>query len=110
MFHPVKIGDRLCSDDGVLDRPALAGAQEGERVFYHHLASLSPWRRPGSPAMQVPTRPNTATLLIENIQRVNPFALERGQIAYDQAARAFRTALDRPLNGGLARVSTQEIS
>lgn len=108
LFHPVRIGDRAYLDGGILDRPALAGTDEGERIFYHHLASRSPWRRPGSPALQVPTRLNTATLLIEDITRVNPFALDRGQRAYDEAARAFAAALDRPLDNGVARIGARE--
>jgi len=104
MFHPVRIGDRSYSDGGILDRPGLAGAAPGERVFYHHLASRSPWHRPNSPMLQLPKRANTATLLIEEITRVHPFALGRGVAAYDDAARSFRTALARPLDSGIARV------
>ena len=104
MFHPVKIGDRNYLDGGILDRPGLAGTVPGERVFYHHLASRSPWNRPGSPRIQVPKRRNTATLLIENITRVHPFALERGVKAYDDAARSFRAALAQPVDDGVARV------
>jgi NTE family protein len=108
LFHPVRIANRAYLDGGILDRPALAGADEGERIFYHHLASRSPWRRPGSPALQVPTRLNTATLLIADITRVHPFALDRGRIAYDQAARAFSVALDKPLDNGIARIAARE--
>jgi NTE family protein len=104
MFHPVRIDGRTYSDGGILDRPGLQGAVEGERVFYHHLASRSPWHRPGSPALQVPSRANTTTLLIQGLTRVHPFALERGQKAFAQAARAMADALSKPVERSLLRV------
>src|SRR5690606_39277568 len=52
MFHPVRVNGRLMVDGGVTDRAGLSGVPREQRVFYHHVASRSPWRRPGSPALR----------------------------------------------------------
>jgi NTE family protein len=104
MFHPVWIDGRPCADGGIADRPGLAAVRPGERVLCHHLASRSPWRRAGSPAMQVPRGPGMASVAIAGLSRVSPFALERGPLALEQAERAFRRALDTPLQDGVAAV------
>ncbi|MFO0583508.1 MAG: patatin-like phospholipase family protein [Anaeromyxobacter sp.] len=93
LFHPVRVAGRLCADGGVLDRPGLDGAGPGERVLYHHLTSRSPWRRRGSPALQVPDRPGMRAVLLEGLPRSGPFALERGREAMGRAAEGMRAAL-----------------
>lgn len=94
LFQPVWLDGRPCLDGGVLDRPGLAGVPQGERILLHHLASRSPWRlRP--PA--VPDRPNLIALIIPDLPRVNPFALDRGQRALEHAHRATLLALDLPI-------------
>ncbi|WP_242342067.1 patatin-like phospholipase family protein [Anaeromyxobacter terrae] len=100
LFHPVRIGWRLYLDGGVLDRPGLAGALDGERVLYHHLASRSPWRRRGSPALHIPERPRMQAVALPGIPRVNPFHLEHGPEAMERAAQGMRSALARELLRG----------
>jgi NTE family protein len=97
LFQPVWIDGRPYADGGIADRPGLHGAPASGRVLFHHLASRSPWRRPGSPSLRVPSRPDMITVATEGVVRVNPFALPRGGIALAQAAAAMREALDRPL-------------
>jgi NTE family protein len=100
MFHPVWIQGRPYFDGGVTDRPGLAGMPQAEpRVLFHHLASRSPWRRPGSPSMDVPSRPGMTALVLADLPRVGPFRLEQGRRAFDAARRAMQTALNRPLEG-----------
>jgi NTE family protein len=103
LFQPVWIDRRPYTDGGLADRPGLAGLTSGERVLYHHLASRSPWRSTNDPALRMPERPQTTTLVIEGITRVNPFALDRGARAFEEAARATQVALDKPLDGSVAR-------
>lgn len=104
LFHPVRIGERLYSDGGILDRPGLMGIRDGERVLYHHLSSRSPWRRAGSPALKIPRREGLSAVSIDGLPRVNPFALHRGMTCFTLAARAMRTAIDLPLRDGAVRL------
>lgn len=97
MFQPVWIDGRPHVDGGVADRHGLAGAVEGERVLYHHLASRSPWRRVGSPSLRVPVRRGLTALVLDGLPRVGPFRLEEGRRAFDVARRSTRALLDRPL-------------
>ena len=105
LFHPVRVGERLYSDGGIADRPGVMGVADAPRVLYHHLASRSPWRRPGSPSLRVPKREGMAAVSIEGITRVNPFALHRGMTAYAEAERAMRRAMDRAVSDGAVRLS-----
>lgn len=104
LFHPVWLGGRPLLDGGILDRHGLAGMPEGERLFYHHLASRSPWRRAGSPSLAVPERSGMTALVIEALPRVGPFRLPEGIRAFDIAARATREALDKPAGASEVRV------
>jgi NTE family protein len=98
MFQPVRIGQRFYLDGGILDRPGLHGVEYSERVLHHHLVSRSPWRRPSSPALRKPERPNLKSVAIEALPRVNPFRLERGVEAMRGAAEGMRAALSRPVD------------
>ena len=99
MFHPVRIGDRFYLDGGVADRPGLAGMPPGSRVFYHHLASRSPWRTKGS--MGIPARRNLFALAIHGLPRPSPFDLRPGRAAIDRAYERTREALERPVEDGV---------
>jgi NTE family protein len=104
MFHPVWIDKKPYLDGGVLDRPGISGLPDGTRVFYHHLASRSPWRRKKSPALQVPSRQNQAALVIEGLPRVAPHRLSQGPLAFEAARKAMQKALELPLLDGTVRV------
>ncbi|ACY14197.1 patatin-like phospholipase family protein [Haliangium ochraceum] len=93
MFHPVWREGRMLVDGGVADRPGLAGVEAGERVLYHHLASRSPWRRKGSPALRIPNRPGLRALCFE-LPRSSPFRIERGHQAMSIAREHTLRALD----------------
>lgn len=95
MFHPVRVDGRLMVDGGVTDRPGLLGIPVGERILYHHLASRSPWRRPGSPALRVPERPGLVALVVADLPRLGPFRMAEGGVAYERARMATHAALDR---------------
>jgi len=96
LFQPVWINRRPMWDGGILDRRAQAPLKTDERVFYHHLASKSPWRRASSPALQLPQRPNLWSLVIPDLPRVGPHRLELGAQAYQMAYDKTRRALDLP--------------
>jgi len=102
MFQPVRIGRRFYVDGGVADRPGLAGMPPGSRVFYHHLASRSPWRARAS--MGIPVRPNLFALAIRGLPRLSPFDLSLGPSAIDRAYARTREALERTLEDGLVNV------
>ncbi len=97
LFQPVWLEGRPLVDGGVADRPGLAGVPSGERVLFHHLASRSPWRRRGSPALRVPERAGLVALAIEGLPRVDPFHLEHGPRALESARAATRLALAAPV-------------
>ena len=103
MFHPVWIEGRPFVDGGVTDRAGLVGMPEGRRVFLHHLASRSPWRRPGSPSMRVPRRSELAALVLDGIPRVGPFRLEVGRAAFEAGRRGMTAALSRRIEDGVVR-------
>lgn len=105
LFQPVWIGWRPHFDGGVRDRHGLAGTGPGERIFYHHLSSRSPWRGKQSAALEPPDRENTVSLVIGNIPRTGPFKLELGRKAHQVTYRATLEALDQPIVNGLVRVS-----
>lgn len=96
LFQPVEIDGRLYSDGGIADRPGLDTVVEGQRVFYHHLSSKSPWRRKASAALQVPARENMLSITAESLPRVGPFRLRRGALALEAAYAAVSRALERP--------------
>ncbi len=104
MFHPVRIDARIFIDGGVSDRPGMVAMPSG-RVLFHHLASRSPWRRRGSPALSLPRRAQMVSLIVEGLPRAHPFALDSGRAALDLCRRATRRALDQPIEaGGVVRV------
>lgn len=103
MFHPVWIDRRPYVDGGVGDRPGLAGMPAAERVLFHHLASRSPWRRRGSPSMEIPARPNMKTLVLDALPRVGPFRLPEGERAFEAARRRTRNVLSQPMVGEVIR-------
>src|SRR5262249_27658039 len=100
LFHPVWLSGRPLVDGGVADRHGLSGVEDGARLFYHHLASRSPWRRKDSPALKLPARRGMAALVIEALPRVAPSRLPEGARAFEVARRATREALSRPLEAG----------
>lgn len=106
LFHPVWLDGRPYADGGILDRPGLAGMPAGERVLYHHLSSRSPWRRRGSPALQVPERNGLVGLVLDGLPRANPFKLDAGRRAFHAAAESTRRALELPVqDGGVVRLA-----
>lgn len=107
LFHPAWIGGRPVLDGGIADRPGLFGMPPDERLLYHHLAARSPWRRKGSPSLNVPRRADMTALVIEELPRVGPFRLEEGARAFDVARRAAKEALDRPITAGEIRARGQ---
>lgn len=97
LFHPTWHEGRPLLDGGIADRPGLDGIPHGHRLFYHHLASRSPWRTK-SAALAIPSRPDMAVLAIPDLPRAGPFRLEEGARAFDVACKAAREALDRPVD------------
>jgi NTE family protein len=107
LFHPAWIDGRPYLDGGVLDRPGLEGLAGAPRVFYHHLAARSPWRRRTSSAMRVPSRPGLTALVIEGLPRLGPFRLAEAPRAFTRAAEATRVALGRAVDAGQVRIASR---
>ncbi|MCC6749971.1 MAG: patatin-like phospholipase family protein [Deltaproteobacteria bacterium] len=105
LFRPVWVEGRPFLDGGVADRPGLAGMPTGSRVLYHLITSRSPWRRKGSAALSVPELDGAITLALTGLARVNPFRLDRGAAAFEQARSGTLRALDQPLEGRAVRVA-----
>lgn len=99
MFQPIRINGKLYWDGGVKDRPGLAGTVAGERIFYHHIESRSPWRRADDPSLQIPVQENLRALVINGLPRVGPNKLELGRVAFERAQSATERALDQPFGG-----------
>jgi NTE family protein len=102
MFQPVRIGRRYYLDGGIADRPGLAGMPAGSRVFYHHLASRSPWRAQAS--MGIPARRDLFALAIHGLPRPSPFDLAVGPSAIDRAYESTRAALEKVPEDGVVNV------
>ena len=96
MFQPVRREGVLLWDGGVRERSGEAALTPGERTLFHPLASRSPWRKEGSPAMDVPGGQNTLALVIEGLPRLGPFKLAEGPTAIAHARAATERALDLP--------------
>jgi NTE family protein len=98
MFGPVRIADRLHADGGIRDRPGFSALAAGERVLYHHLPHRSRWPRfSGDEAAE---RRDTATrkvIVIDDLPRVHPGALERGGLVLERAREHTLRWLERPL-------------
>jgi NTE family protein len=107
LFHPVWIGGRPLWDGGVSDRAGLAGMPNGQRLLFHHLASRSPWRRKNSRSMEIPRRPGLVALVIDELPRLGPFALEHAPAAFAAARDATHRALDTPIRAQAVRVSAK---
>ncbi|MEZ4220387.1 MAG: patatin-like phospholipase family protein [Polyangiaceae bacterium] len=97
LFQPLWHQGRPLLDGGVLDRPGIEGLAPGERVLHHHLASRSPWRRRGSDSLKPPRRAGLHALVVMGLQRLGPFRLHLGKLAFEQARDATRRALNAPL-------------
>jgi NTE family protein len=93
MFHPVRIGVRAYWDGGILDRPGLAGVPAGTRVLCHHIANGD----------APPSRDGLVALVIEDLPRSGPFALDAGRRALDKARQRTTHALDTEIAGGVVR-------
>jgi NTE family protein len=104
LLQPVRIGSRWYLDGGIGDRAALAGVPAGRRVFHHHLASRSPWRRAGDPSLEPPRRSGLVGLTIGGLPRVGPTRLAAGRVAFERAFEATRAALERPIVDGVVRM------
>lgn len=97
LFQPITIEPYKLLDGGIKDRPALASIVEQERVFYHHIASRSWWRKKGSKALETPVKNNLSTLAIHDLPRSGPNNLEAGKEAYQRAYFAAKRALNMEL-------------
>ena len=100
LFQPIRIEGRLCFDGGILDRAGLAGASADARVLLHHI----PVRRfitgkTCNAALCLPKRQGMIAVSPLRLRSVDPNRLEAGRIAFQQAARSMRVALDQPLRG-----------
>ncbi len=97
MFQPIEIDGYKFLDGGLKDRAALVSAEKGERIFFHHIASKSSWRKKDDPSIQVPKRENLASLAIYDLPRSGPTKLDVGQEAYQRVYFAMRRALNMEL-------------
>lgn len=93
LFQPITLDGRWCADGGISDRWGLAGTTAGERVFYHHLGSRSPWRRADDPGLQIPRRSNLVALELKDMPRSGPSKLHLGAEISRRAHAATREAL-----------------
>ena len=97
LFHPVRIGRRWYWDGGIRDRHGLAATQPGERIFFHHLSSRSPWRHKNDPALKIPQRENLTALVIDHLPRSGPNRLEAGPRAFERARQETFRLLRLPI-------------
>ncbi|OUS26854.1 patatin [Gammaproteobacteria bacterium 45_16_T64] len=97
LFQPVHFSDSRYLDGGIQDRPGLYGTEPGERIFYHHISSKSPWRRKNSASLLVPQRENMQSIAIPDLPRVGPNKLSEGPVAYDYAYRQTQILLQQSI-------------
>jgi len=60
--------------------------------------------------MKIPEREKLVSLVFEGLPRVDPFHLERGRLAMQQAAEATRWALEMPISEGVLRLKISALS
>lgn len=96
LFQPLRLDGALCADGGIGDRWGLAGVAAGERVFYHHLGSRSPWRRRSDPGLQIPQRAGLAALELRGLPRSGPNKLALGEQIVALARAKTTAALNAP--------------
>lgn len=101
LFQPVAVDGARYLDGGIKDRPGLMGTAPGERVFYHHISSRSPWRRRNSPALRIPEAENMQAITISELPRVSPSKLEQGPKAFERAYQQTKILLDGTLESTL---------
>ncbi len=104
MFQPCWREGRPLLDGGILDRPGLAGAGSDTRIFYHHLAARSPWRRPNSSGLVIPKRPKLTALVIADLPRLGPFRLADGPKVICLAKERALRGLESPLRDSMVHV------
>ena len=95
LFHPVMWNGQRTSDGGIKDRHGLEGARDKKRVFYHHLASKSPWRRAESRGLVLPTQKGVVSLSLQGLARVSPFKMAKGLTALNLAYNLTTELLDQ---------------
>jgi NTE family protein len=97
----VRNAGRVLIDGGLLDRPGLAGVTTDTRVLYHHLPSRLPWAPLRSALRrEAPRRPQLVSLTLDMLPKSNPFQLDAGRRALEQARFETQRALDRPIEDG----------
>lgn len=97
MFGPVKIDGRLHADGGISDRPGFSAVQPDERVLYHHLPHRSRWPRlSGNEAAERRSSTRREVIVIDDLPRVHPAALDRGPQALEHARAATLRWLAQP--------------
>ena len=97
MFQPINYNGYRLLDGGIKDRAAMASIGPKERVFYHHVVSVSPWRKKGSEALKVPSKQNMVSLSLYDLTRCGPTKLDDGKKAYEEAYLATQRALEREI-------------
>ena len=100
MFQPLDYHGHRFLDGGIKDRAALADIRPSERVFYHHIVSVSPWRKKSSAALKLPQRDNLVSLQLFDLPRCGPTKLDKGPEAYQAAYEATKRALNRDITDG----------
>lgn len=98
LFMPVWINSTPYWDGGIKDRPGMAGLEQNERVFYHHIPSRSPWRRKNSPALNIPEKNNMLALQIKALPRSGPNKLHLGKTIFSKTYDATKKALKESVN------------
>ncbi|MCL6418494.1 patatin-like phospholipase family protein [Aestuariirhabdus haliotis] len=104
LMQPARIDGQWYWDGGIKDRHGLAATKPGERIFYHHISSRSPWRRTNSKALEIPQQSNLQALAIQGLPRCSPRNLSNGPIALKQAYIATLEALDHRWTGSACTI------
>ena len=101
LFQPVRIGEGLYFDGGILDPSGLADVKNGTRLLQHHIPlrwqtrTKAPLNKAAKP--QLIHAQNGVRLTIPALERVGPLRMERGRSAFIQAAKAMQQALQMPV-------------
>lgn len=96
MFGPVRIDGRLHADGGISDRPGFCALAAEERALYHHLPHRSAWPRlSGDEGGEQRSTAARKVIVIDELPRVHPGALERGAEAFHRAREQTLRWLER---------------
>ncbi len=94
MFHPVRIGRSLYLDGGVLDKMALEGVAENEKVLCHYLDGENGYERYERRRDEKKREQGLRRVVLKGLVRAGPRTMDRGPEIIEMAYRQTKLELE----------------